>query len=238
VTPEQVARLQHQVGIAAGTFPERLAATGPNAQALYRALLPALAATGAPPPLADAAAKARLTPDLVRAALSELATADLVTLDEDGIVAGVFPLSARPTRHRVQLQNGPVLHAMCAVDALGVPAMLGEAAVVSSTDPVTGEPVQVTINHEGRLDVESPAAVVLLARAGDGPLAGACCSVIDFYADAATARRALDQPGTRGTVLSLADAHALAAALFADLPAHPSADQGIPSAARGAPPGP
>ncbi len=135
VTPEQVAHLQHQVVIAAGTFPKRLAATGPGAQALYRALLPSFAATGAPPPLDDAAAGAGLTPDRARTALDELAAADLITLAADGTVAGAFPLSARPTRHRVQVQDGPVLHAMCAVDALGVPAMLGRLALVNQHRP-------------------------------------------------------------------------------------------------------
>lgn len=225
MTPEQVARLQHQVGIAAGTFSERLAAAGTDAQALYRALLPAFAATGAPPPLADAAAGAGLTTNRARTALYELAAADLVSLDGDGTLAGAFPLSARPTRHRVQVQHGPVLHAMCAVDALGVPAMLGRTAVVTSTDPASGEPVQVQVTQDGRLDVEPPDAVVLLARTGEGQLATACCSVIDFYADSASARRALDRPGTRGTVLSVAEAYALAGALFADLPAHRTADQ-------------
>ena len=46
MTPEQAAALQHAVGIPAGTFPERLAATGPDAHALYGALLPAFAASG------------------------------------------------------------------------------------------------------------------------------------------------------------------------------------------------
>ena len=30
---------------------------------------------------------------------------------------------------------------MCAIDALGIPAMLGQDVVITSQDPVTGEPV-------------------------------------------------------------------------------------------------
>jgi hypothetical protein len=49
VTPEREPWTQRLVGIAAGTFPKRLSAISPRAQALYRPLLPTVAATGTPP---------------------------------------------------------------------------------------------------------------------------------------------------------------------------------------------
>lgn len=222
MTPEQVAALQDAVGIAAGTFPDRLAATGPPARALYGALLPAFAATGNPPALADAAAAAGLPPDTAGAALAELAAADLVALGPAGEVAGAFPLSAIATRHQVRIDGRPVLHAMCAVDALGIPAMLHSGGVVTSADPATGQPIAVTVSADGGLDVHPSDAVVLLARSGDGPLATACCSIIDFHTDATAARRVLETPGARGAVISVADAHALGTALFLGLPANPT----------------
>jgi hypothetical protein len=62
---------------------------------------------------------------------------------------------------------------------------------------------------------------VLLARAGAGagPLASDCCSVIDFYTNAAAAHAALDVRGLTGVVLPLRVAHALGAHLFGRLPA-------------------
>lgn len=219
MTPERAAALQQAVGIAPGTFPERLAATGPAARAVYRALLPAFAASGRLPDPDALAAGSGLPPDAVRDALDELAAADLVVLGPDGDVAGAFPLSAVPTRHRVQVRGRPVLHAMCAVDALGIPAMLGAAGTVASADPATGQPVEVQVGIDGSLAVAPPEAVVLLARTGDGPLAMACCSVIDFHVDAESARRALAAPGTQGAVLTVPAAHALGVLLFAALPA-------------------
>ena len=219
MTPERAATLQAAVGIAPGTFLERLAATGPDAQTLYRALLPGFAATGSPPAVADAAATAGLDPDRAVAALAALAAADLFALGPDGQVQGAFPLSAVATRHRVRIPGRPLLHAMCAVDALGVPAMLGTGGAVSSTDPATGQAVKVTVGPDGDLTVSPTTAVVLLARAGDGPLASACCSVMDFHADVSLAQRALATPGTRGVVLDVPEAHALGVLLFAGLPA-------------------
>lgn len=202
-----------------GSFAERLGGTSERAQALYRAVLPAFAATGAPPPLAAAAEQAGLSTDEAAAVLCELAEADVVALDDTGRLVGAFPLSATPTRHRVQVGDRPVLHAMCAIDALGVPAMLGEPGVITSTDPITDHPVTVGIGPDGVLDVDPAGAVVLLATSGDGGLAGSACPVIDFYVSGEQAGQALAQPGLSGDVLTVADAHALGVALFADLPA-------------------
>ena len=204
-----------------GSFAERLAGTSEHAQALYRAVLPPFAATGAPPSLPAAAEHAGLSTEQAAAALRELAEADVVALDDDGDLVGAFPLSATPTRHRVQVGDRPVLHAMCAIDALGVPAMLGEPGVISSVDPADDSPVTVTVGVDGTLAADPPAAVVLLGASGDGGLASSACPVIDFYASAENAHQALSRPGLSGDVLTVADAHALGVALFADLPATP-----------------
>ena len=219
MTPDRAAALQQAVGIAPGTFSERLADTSPDARAVYGALLPAFAAEGRPPGPDALAAGAGLSRDTVQGALIELAAADLVALGPDGDVVGAFPLSAVPTRHGVQVQGRPVLHAMCAVDALGIPAMLGAAGTVTSTDPTTGQPIHVRITVDGALDVSPRGAVVLLARTGDGPLASACCSVLDFHSDRAAAEDGLRQQGKLGVVLTVPEAHALGVMLFGSLPA-------------------
>jgi hypothetical protein len=218
VTPDRAAELKCGVGIAPGTFAERLARTSPQAHVLYRAMLPTVAGTGTPQPLAAAAKQAGLPVEQAAEALRELAAVDVVALDTDGNLVGAFPLSAVPTRHQVHLGDGRLLHAMCAVDALGIPAMLGQPGVVVSTDPTTGETITVRVSDRG-IDVDPPGAVVLLATAGAGTLASSCCTVIDFYAAADQAHRALDGPGVTGDVLTVGDAHALGVALFADLPA-------------------
>lgn len=219
MTPELAAGLQQAVGIAPGTFAERLAAAGPEARAVYGVLLPGFAATGQPPGPDSLAAGTGLASDAVRAALDGLAAADVVALGPGGDVVGAFPLSAVPTRHRVQVQGRPVLYAMCAVDALGIPAMLGAAGTVTSLDPASGQPIEVRIAADGSLEVSPTETVVLLARTGDGPLASACCSVIDFHADRASAEDALSKPDSRGAVLTVPDAHALGVLLFTALPA-------------------
>ena len=106
--------------------------------------------------------------------------------------------------------------------------MFGEPGVISSTDPGTHESVTVTVGADGTLTADPPAAVVLLGASGDGGLASSACPVIDFYASAEHAHQALARPGLSGDVLTVADAHALGVALFADLPATPRSAPGQP----------
>jgi hypothetical protein len=231
VNPELEAA-QRAAGLPACPFDERLAAAPDDGQALYQVLLRSLAAGNGLPPVSEAGASAGLSEDQARTALAALVASELVAVDRDGAVVGVFPLSALPTRHVVHLSDGRQLHAMCAVDALGVPAMLGQPATVVSTDPGTGRTVRVHVPTEaapGGLGqrtpgastavADPPEAVVLLARADTGTLASACCSVIDFYADASAAQAVLDTRAMAGAVLPVADAHALGVELFGRLPA-------------------
>lgn len=208
---------QQAAGLPGTSFDERLSATGAQEQALYGPLLTALTSGGSAPELATASAAAGLTQTQGHTALHRLAAVDLVALDGEGGLVGVFPLSVGPSRHVVRLADGRTLHAMCAVDALGVPAMLGLPAVVTSTDPTTGTTITISVSDRGVL-ADPVGTAVLVARQGEGSLASACCRVIDFYVDERAARAVLDSPGLNGAVLTLPNAHALGVALFAHLP--------------------
>lgn len=56
-------------------------------------------------------------------------------LDADGDVGVAYPFSRRPSGHLVQLDRGPAVWAMCAIDALGIPVMTGRDAAIVSADP-------------------------------------------------------------------------------------------------------
>ena len=80
--------------------------------------------------------------------------------------------------------------AMCAVDTLGIPLMTGQDAVITATDPHTGEAVRVEATGPTRTR-HPPGTVVLLGRtapaASPGPAAEAsrCCTCphINFHPD-------------------------------------------------------
>lgn len=150
--------------------------------------------------------------------IDELARADLVHLDpaaENVLIA--YPLSGMASGHQVILDGGPALTAMCAVDALGIPAMARSGARVLSRDPMTGEPIQITL-AAGEWVWEPAAAVVLLAAAQcSGPIAYACRHT-EFHASRELAERHLaEHPEHIGRVLSQAEAVQMAATEFGGL---------------------
>ncbi|GGW80852.1 alkylmercury lyase family protein [Streptomyces galilaeus] len=71
---------------------------------------------------------------------------------------------------------------MCAVDALGISAMLeGQDVRISSSDPVSGEPVTVTFTDGNPLWEPTAAVVFIGRREGGGPAADVCCDALNFF---------------------------------------------------------
>jgi hypothetical protein len=223
-------------GFAAAEAPAgRLARLGPGAgvdrrqaalpdplRAFHRRLLGAFV-TGTSPPdaavVAGQAAQLELDP---RAALAALAAADLVHTDPaTGTISVAYPFSGRPTPHRVELAGGPAVFAMCAIDALGIPQMLGRDGHISSNDPATGQPITVDVD-DGIWCFRPVTTVLLAARTAGGdacrPVADCCCPHINFHTDRATAevyRRA--HPGMTGQPVDQTEAVQAARQAFAGL---------------------
>jgi len=109
---------------------------GPQAEVL-RYILGAFAERGGPIPIGDIeAALAGRTAAQVRQELATLDEKDLILLEE-GEVRLAYPFSAMPTPFVVRLQDGRERFACCAIDALGIPAMLN-ARVVVRRGPLAG----------------------------------------------------------------------------------------------------
>lgn len=190
----------------------------PVHRAVHQAILRAFAATGRPPTRAELdSVTAGSGPDTasVLAALHEL---DAIRLTPDGHIAVAYPFSATPTRHRVRIGEGTDVYAMCAIDALGIAAMLGKNTRIDSLDPTTGQPITV-IQNAADTRWDPPTAVVFLgADAGGGPSADCCCGYLNFFPDEATARAwMLAHPHIPGEILAQTDAQALGARLFGPL---------------------
>ncbi|WP_324618442.1 organomercurial lyase [Streptomyces sp. XY413] len=102
--------------------------------------------------------------------LAELDREDFLTLDEAGRVRAAYPFSAVETRHRMRLASGVEVWSMCAVDALGVSAVLGGQDVrISSSAPVNGKPVTVTFTGGTTLWQPADAVVSSAAATATGP---------------------------------------------------------------------
>jgi hypothetical protein len=109
---------------------------------------------------------------------------------------------------------------MCAIDALGIAAMLGTSVLISSADPVTAEPVAVTV--DGSDSEWRPAtAVVFVGRTADQrarPSAEICCGYINFFATSSGAAAwARAHPDFEGGILSQARALEVGGQIFGQL---------------------
>jgi hypothetical protein len=144
-----------------GSIADRQAQLPGPLRGLYRAVLRRFLATGAPPTarwVRQAAAEAGLD----ASAVDELAAADAVHIS-NGVVSVAYPFSGTPTPHRVALDGLPAVYAMCAIDALGLPAMAGRDGQITSADPADGTPIEVTARN-GTWSWTPATAVVVAGR--------------------------------------------------------------------------
>lgn len=123
--------------------------------------------------------------------------------------------------HLVQIHGGPEVAANCAMDALGIPAMVSQDVSVRSTDPLTGETVTAT-SRGGAWTWQPLTAVVFVGSNGSGPLTESCCPVINFFTDADHARTYQDRHHLTGDVWSLPEAARAGRLVFGDLLREPT----------------
>ncbi|MGQ0843056.1 MAG: alkylmercury lyase family protein [Sporichthyaceae bacterium] len=196
----------------------RLAPTERGLRAVQRAALQAVAVSGSPP---GAAALDRAAAPFGRVGaevLRDLAAEDFVTLDDGGHLRAVYPFSIRASRHRVRIDGGPQVWAMCAVDALGIAPMLGRAVTIDTTDPTSADPITVRVSGTGSAEGPPGLLVILGGRDDDGPAEEICCDSINFFSSRHSAGRwAAQHSDIRVEMLDLAAAAELGRAVFADL---------------------
>jgi mercuric reductase len=154
----------------------------PAEDAVRRTILELYRELGQAPPLEELARRSDLTVERVDALLHRLTERDLVVLEGEQIT-GAYPLTDRPTEHRVWVGDR-TLHAMCAIDALGVGAMFGTDTTIESRCRLCGTAIDITTGAGGRrLETVLPAATVVFASIGyrDGCAATSLCTTIAFF---------------------------------------------------------
>ena len=181
----------------------RIAPAERGLRTVHQAVLHSFAATGSPPDreVLDDAAR----PFDTGQALSELAVGDYLCLDHAGHITAAYPFSATATPHTVQISGGARAYSMCAIDALGISAMLGASVLIRSADPSTGEPIAVAIDGSSTV-WEPDTAVVFAGREAsgcEGSSAAICCGHMNFFTSHATAAAwAASHPEITGGILS------------------------------------
>ncbi|MGW5201238.1 organomercurial lyase [Streptomyces spiralis] len=207
----------------------RLAPVAGGLREVQQAVLRHFAATGRAPAIGELEAAAAAHGRTADEVVADLGGDDFLVLDDHGGIRAAYPFSAVPTTHRVRLAGGVEVWAMCAIDALGIPDMLGTDAVITSADPVTGEAITVT-SAGGRMTWQPSTAVVYVGqRSCTGPAAEVACGALNFFTSRRTARTWEQQhPDYTGKAVEPTRAEALGRSIFGHLlaPTDPAEGRG------------
>lgn len=159
--------------------------------ALYRLL-----AAGNPVSVDALARAATLDPSAVDAVLSEWPA---VYRDDDGRVIGYWGLSIAKMRHQMRI-DGRTHYAWCAWDTLFLPELLGGAARVESSCPVTNARIALSVTPDG-VDCEGEPPLVSFVvpdpQKSAHDVVSNFCHFIYFFSTGAVARDwSAAHPGT------------------------------------------
>ncbi len=80
--------------------------------------------------------------------------------DDEARVVGFWGLAIPEMAHRFHADGGKPIYAWCALDPFLIVPVIDRPARVESTDPITGEPITMTVTPEGVEDVSPASAVV------------------------------------------------------------------------------
>ncbi|MGH3467087.1 MAG: alkylmercury lyase family protein [Thermocrispum sp.] len=179
------------------------AALTPPARRMHRYLLTRFADTGQPSSRADLQRFAHEHDIDPHATLAELAERDVAAFQDNGELRAAYPFSPQPTAITVAWADGPTVYSMCAIDALGMSAMLDRPVVITATEPDSGEVVIVEVDHHQATWIPDTAAVFGGSTDDDCcPSVDRTCGNINFFTTETAAQAwAARNPHVTGAVL-------------------------------------
>ena len=219
---DPAARTALAANMAASHWTERWSGLGATEGRVRQAILRGFARSGRAPDAARLAATTGVDEQAVASILGALRRRDLVVLDSEDAtrVTAAYPFCAWDTGHRVCLgDTGTTVGSLCAIDALGVGAMLGRDTAVESSCRGCGTPIRITTRDGGHaLHSVSPTAAVVWAGTlyADGCSATSGCTVKAFFCsdEDLAAWRGRTDPDCAGFRLSVEAALQVGKALF------------------------
>jgi hypothetical protein len=117
----------------------------------WRAVLELFGKLGRPPSPIEICHSTGGSLEQVRADLAELQIHDLLGIDPTtSAIVYAYPLTSQATEHRVELY-GRALHALCAIDALGVGGMFRTDVTIASSCRLCATPIDGTTSTGDQL---------------------------------------------------------------------------------------
>jgi Alkylmercury lyase len=159
--------------------------------------------------------------DDVDQAISILKDNDMVVFDDNNEPIGSYPFTMQEREHKISV-NGHNVHAMCALDSLGVSPMFGYEVEINSQCRVTGDAVKIkqkdleVLNAEENKDVQF-GIIWAAADSSCSCCANSLCMEMMFLKDSAVAEKWLAEDSANREVYTLPEAIDFSARFFAPL---------------------
>ena len=184
----------------------------------WRTVLEVFASGGTPPSVAEVAETVGIPDQQARMILADLQARDLLAMDESAMrIVYAYPFSGLPTEHRVEF-HGRHLFAVCAIDALGVGAMLGIDTTIKASCRACGGHIEVSTTGNGKAlsNHYQAEAIVWCDFAYTEAAALSCCPAIAFFCSDAHLEQWLlvQRPKRIGYRLTVDEGLEVARALF------------------------
>ena len=192
---------------------------GCNEDDVRKAILRGFAEHGRAPNVRELAHVLGITVESVREACRTLAGYDLIVWrDDEARIVSAYPFSGLPTAHQVLIEGHRTLYAMCAIDALGMPFMLGQGGRVRSSCFFCQKPVQIDI-EDSMVSEATPGTLVVWFSNRDGCcIAEVRCPLMNFFCGEEDLRAWLRRASNeQGIGLSLMEALEVGKATFGEL---------------------
>lgn len=145
--------------------------------------------------------------------LQKLDTLDFIYMSAEKVIECCYPFSSRETAHTVEMGQINV-YCMCAIDALGVPFMVGKDVVIHSECGFSGEPLTIRIEEE-KIVYRTHRDIWVwgdLDRCGKS--ADSCCRKIVFFVSDNLDKWLESHPDEKDVGLTLSEAFFMGKYLF------------------------
>jgi len=96
-------------------------------------------------------------------------------------IMSIYPLSLVPTEHKIILENGTALYAMCADDALGIPVTFRRNVTITSQCEKCKQKIIIEIKNEEIVSILHPKTMIWNPKRLIAPAAEMCCPLVNFF---------------------------------------------------------
>lgn len=123
-------------------------------------------------------------------------------------------LTLTPTNHHFEV-DGVQLYAWCALDTMFLAAYIGKTAKVTSTCPVSGKAISITIHPDGieNITPEETVLSIMTATGCSAGIEGTFCSQVNFFASSDAAKEWVGD-SSDFSILSVSESYQLARTIY------------------------